>query len=321
MRISIFKDFKIPTLLGLGVIIVGIIAGVFLVARDKVFITKAFPDLIAKEITLSNITDNSVTISWVTDGETTGFVRYGQNSVDENSALDERDNDLSKSGPKPHTIHYIVVKKLIPKTTYKYKVISGSLTDSEIATFTTSDPQTANYQKPIIGTVLENGTPIEEGIAYLKIDGASPQSALIKTKGGFLISLNNILSTASDKPFDLTDETIARIEVASGKGNASLSFKISQSQNLPVIKLGDTLDLTQNPDIATSAPIETPEPTPNSNNIMNFDLNGDGEINAADNAIILNNFGKNPKNRKADLNGDSVVDEKDLDLLSPQINQ
>lgn len=318
MRISILKDFKIPTILGLGIILIGIAAGVFLVIKDKVFITHAYPDLAAKEITITNISDNSAVISWITDGKTVGFVSYGQNSVDENSALDERDTKV----PSPYTIHYVTIKKLIPKTTYKYKVISGSLTNDEIKTFTTSNPQTASSQKPIIGTVLNSDTLIDEGIAYLHIDGANTQSALIKTKGGFLIPLSLILSADSDTPFTLTDETVAKVEIVSGKGNATVSFKISQAQNLPVIKIGDNLDLTQNQYIVLPTPSPTQEPSQAVNNTPpGFDLNGDGQVNAADNAILLNNFGKNPKNIKADLNGDGVVDEKDLLLMRQHIQQ
>lgn len=313
MKISILKDLKIPTVLGLGIIIIGIIIGVFLVLQGKTFITHAYPDLTPKNITISNISDNSATISWETDGATVGFVTYGQESSEENPVLDERDGIPPNGKPNPHTTHYVIIKKLMPKTEYKFKVVSGSSTKSQAKTFTTSNPQAATSKQPVIGTVLDNDTPLEEGIAYLKIDSATIQSALIKTKGGFLIPLNNILSTGSNEPMALTDETIAKIEVVSTKGTAGISFKISQSQHLPVLKLGDNLDLTENQDV--------PQPILNLSGITNFDLNGDGETNAADNAIVLNNFGKNPKDKTADLNNDSVVDEKDLELISKHINQ
>lgn len=312
MRTSVARELKIPTLFGLGIIIIGIIAGVFLVIKDKTFTTKASPNLETKEISVSNISDTSATISWVTDGETTGFVNYGQVSVEENLALDDRD---TTGKPSLHALHYVTIKKLKPKTEYKFKIISGSLKNGEIKTFQTTNPQTISFEKPVIGTVFDKNTPISEAIAFLNVEGALTQSALIKTKGGFLIPLNNLISIDSQEILPISPATLAKIKIIAPNGTATMSIRISQGQDLPAIRLGDNIDLTQ------TEPMQTPIPIEQKNELKSFDLNGDGQVNAADNSIILNNFGKNPKNKKADLNDDEVVDNKDLELLSPHINQ
>ena len=60
---------------------------------------------------------------------------------------------------------------------------------------------------------------------------------------------------------------------------------------------------------------------PSASSLTKYDLNGDGKINAADNAIILLNFGKNPKDKKADINEDGMVDQKDLELMSQKLEE
>lgn len=304
--ITFLKEFKIPTILGISIIFAGIIAGVLLVVKDKVFITKASPDLNPQNITISNITDESVTISWQTSAPTTGFIKYGKSSTDEQSALDDRDN----KSPQDHSVHYITLKNLMPKTTYKYQIVSGKAI-FETSEFITADPiQNQSGIQPIIGSVLADKTALSEGIVYLSIDGAKVQSTLIKNNGSFLIPLAATRDLSLSNLFTFTLETTAKISVTSPVGGATVLFKLNpQNQTLPTINIGDNLDLTN---IKPKTPI----------NEMNvFDLNEDGEVNSADNAVILNNLNKPVTDKKIDLNNDGVIDQKDLDLLSKNINQ
>lgn len=311
MSIMSLKEFRIPTILGLGIILVGIVAGVLLVMKDKTFITKASPDLAPRDINLTNIEDESVTISWQTSAPATGFVKYGQAQSDEQTILDERDSKL----PGNYSTHHVTIKNLLPKTTYKYKIISGKAT-SEVLHFTTASPiASQNGFRPIVGSILDDDQPLKEGIVYLSIDGAVSASSLVKNNGNFLIPMTFIRNSDLTDVFNLTDETTAKLTVMSPKGTATALFKVnSAGENLPSLKLGDNLDLT---DVVIN--MATPAPAPD--DLSKFDLNDDGQINSADNAVILNNFGKNPKDKKADLNKDGVVDQKDLELLSKHINQ
>ncbi len=300
--------FKIPTVLGLGIIVFGIVAGVFLVVRQQSYISKASPDLLAQNIAITNISDNSAVISWQTSAPAASFVTYGQSSPDEQTALDDRDTSPPSAGPKIHLFHYITIKNLLPKTTYQYKIIS-SKTVSAVNKFTTASPLPQTGFSPVIGTVLDDNKSLDEGIAFLSIANAALQSALIKTEGNFLIPISQLRKADLSDNYPSTEETIAKLTIVSASGEANALFKLIDSGNLPPLRLGENLDLT-------TAPAPTPPPQVNK-----FDLNNDGKINAADNAVILNNFGKNPKDKRADLNGDNVVDQKDLDLMAKQINQ
>lgn len=299
------NKFKIPTLLGLSVIAFGIFGGVFLNLREQTIISKASPDVTPKNITLSNIGDDSVTISWQTSTPVASFVKFGQANSDERVILDDRDT----KNPQPYTIHYVTIKNLLPKTTYQYKVVSNKI-QSDILKFTTAVPLSAQTGfQPIIGSVLDNNTPVEEAIIYLSIADSVIQSALTKTEGNFLIPISQIRKADLSDTYPLTEDTIAKLTILSEKGEATLLFKLGNfDKELPPITLGENLDFTTS-----------------SYDLDKYDLNGDGKINAADNATVLQNFGPPTagglKNKRTDLNKDGIVDQEDLDLMSKQINQ
>lgn len=299
------NKFKIPTLLGLSIILIGIITGVILTLREQVFISQASPNAKAQNITLSNISETEITISWQTSTPATSFITFGQESPNETTVLDDRDTNPAPdgAGPKAHSIHYVTIKNLLPKTSYQYKIISGK-TQSEILKFTTATPPSEQTGfRPIIGSVLSGGKPLDEGIVYLSIAGATTQSALIKSSGNYLIPISYIRKSDLSDSFSLSENTTVKLTVVSDQGQANALFKLKTTVNsLPPINLGENLDLT-------------------TQDLSEYDLNGDGKINAADNAILLDNFGKNPKDKKTDLNEDGVVDQKDLDLMAKQINQ
>lgn len=291
------NKFKIPTLLGLSVIIVGMVAGVYLTLREQTFFSQAAPDPTPRNITITNITENSVTISWQTGFAVTSFITFGQNTPAEQTALDDKD----KSSPKPYLTHYVTLKNLMPKTDYQFKIVSGN-SPSEIERFQTAPPLSNQSRlTPVIGSVLANDTQIVEGIAYVSIPGASIQSALVKAGGNFLIPLSDIRNNdLSD--YQPEEGVIAKLTIYTDRGEAGMLFNLQTALSpLPPVRIGQNIDLTTELNI--------------------YDLNDDGKINAADNAIILQSFGKKSAGNKADLNNDRVVNQKDLDLISQRIKE
>ena len=161
-----FNKFKIPTILGLGLIFTGIAAGVFLVLREQTFLSQAAPNLTPQNITFTNISDDSVVISWQTTSAVSSFITFGQNNLSE-QVLDDRDNNPPAGGLKPHLTHYFTLKNLLPKTNYQFKITSGKIT-SDILKFETASPLTNGSEfTPIIGSILDGSTPVNDGITYL----------------------------------------------------------------------------------------------------------------------------------------------------------
>ncbi len=299
MKFESINKFKIPTILGLGLIAAGIISGVLLVIKDQIFLTKASPNLIPQNITVSNIEDEEVTISWQTSAKTSSFVTFGTKNPQEKQGLDDRDTQT----PKAYFLHYVTIKNLQPDTTYLFKITSGRFT-SEVKDFKTA--KSASFQNgfgPIIGTVFDGGSPLEEAIAYLSISDATIQSARLTNLGNFLIPISLMRKVDLSDTFQPKIGDVAKLTIIASKGTSSLLFKMeAQGVELPPINLGQSIDLTP--------PIQE---------LDKFDLNADKFINAADHSIVLKNFGKNPKDKRADLNGDGVVDNKDLEEISKRI--
>lgn len=306
------SKFKIPTLLGLAIIILGIIVGVFLVLREQVFTSHATPDVTPENITISNVSDTEATISWETSSPIFSFITYGQTNPDEQTALDVRDSSPKNGSSKLHSMHYFTLKNLLPKTIYQYKIISGKKS-SDLQKFTTAAPLSQQSEfSPIIGSVIDKDKPLSEGIVYLSIADATTQSALINSSGNFLISLSQIRKADFSDRFILSPETVVKLTIVSSDGQSNALFTLAAAEkNLPPIKLGADIDLTN----------IIPSPSPATGDLNIYDLNNDGKINSADNAVLLQNFGKNPQNKKADINKDGVVDIKDLSLMAKQINQ
>lgn len=299
---------SMPTLLGLSVILLGIIGGVFLVlSQNQTLISKASPDQMPKNITLANIEPESISISWQTSTPTTGFVTFGTSSPDEKTALDDRD-----STPTTRITHHVTLKKLLPSANYKLKIFSGKVPYQEIIEFTTASSQDKqNGFKPVIGSVLSGQDPLLDGIVYLNISKAITSSTTIREFGNFIIPISTLRSENLKDIFIPQKDMIIKLTVVSDQGEGTALARITDSDTSIVLKIGQNLDLTK----------VKPSPPPTVFELNIFDLDNNGSINAADHAIVLQNFGKNPKEKRADINKDGVVDQKDVELISQKINQ
>lgn len=300
-KLASLTKFRIPTILGLGLVILGIGSGVFLVIQNQSLTAKAGADQTPKNITISNLEDTQTTISWQTDTPTTGFVTYGINSPDEYTAFDDRDNQ----SPKSYYTHIVTLTHLTPQTSYNFKIISGK-TSSEVQKFTSLQTLKQNRFKPIVGTVVAQQQLLDDGLAHLSITGAV-QSSIIKN-GNFLIPISTL---------DIQNDTIGKLTIVSNMGTATALIRLADLTGpIGPIKLGDNLDLTVNQITPTPTPTSVPNPV-----LLKYDLSGDGLINSSDYAVVLRNFGKSPQNNRADLNNDGVVDQKDLSEMSKKINE
>lgn len=307
---DLLNKFKIPTILGLAVIILGLVSGVYLIFREQIFLSRAAPNITPLNVIFSNQTGDSVTVSWQTVSPAASFVTYGQNNPSEQTTLDDRDSDGQTSTPTPRLIHYTTIKKLLPKTKYQLKIVSGKFS-SEVYNFETSAPLAeAGEFTPVIGSVLQQEEkPVEDGVVYLSLSDAAIQSAMVK-KGNFLIPVSQIAKADFSGTFTPKEEQLAKLTIRTPQGESTVQFMLES--NLPPlapIALGQNIDFTS----------QTEESEVTEAELDSFDLNSDGIINAADNAIILDNFGKKPKDPRSDLNSDGKIDQIDLDLMAEKI--
>lgn len=299
-------EIKIPTLLGLSILIVGLVAGVLLVNTNQIFKSKASQSEAPKNIQVANLSDTSASIYWQTDQAANGFIKAGISNSLNLTFRDDRDSQ----SPQPRQLHFVTLTNLAPDTTYYYKIASGADTfPATPLTFkTTSNLPLSSYQ-PIIGTVVDSSLqPIPEAIVTLELPGAQNLASITKISGSFVLPLASLRTQDQSQSFQIPEAGIsAKLVIFDLQRSSRVNLHLpATTLPLPPITLGQDLDL--------STPIASPTASVNF-----FDLNKDGVANALDRSIILKNYGKNPKRTDADLNNDGVVDQKDLQLFDQSI--
>jgi len=244
------KKYTIPTILGLVVLLGGTAAGIFLIRKGPTFLLKATPGVTPKQIKVTNITDTSFTVSWITEEPTEGFVHFGQTSSLGNIATDDRDA-ISRKTISSST-HHVSIKNLKPKTKYYFKIGSGGKTfDNSGSAWEVTTANTPTSEVPpsdIVSGEVENqdGTPGEGAIVYLSIANMTPQSTLVHTSGNWLIALNNAFSSDLSG-YASYDKQAQIIEIfVQGEEKTATAITTTGNDNpIPKITLGKNYDFRQ----------------------------------------------------------------------------
>ena len=159
----------------------------------------------------TNVRDISFTVSWLTNVEASGEVRYGTDpaSLDQ-IAYDDRGVDTSDD------THYVTLQGLTPETTYYFDVGSGPTTDDNDGahyTVTTGPTLGLPPSDTIYGQVFkEDGTtPAEGAIVYITLrdadgsgssDQAATLAALVDSNGYWYTNLGNARTADLTAYFD-----------------------------------------------------------------------------------------------------------------------
>lgn len=248
------------------ILISGLLVGLYLLSQQTNLFPKAAPQITPQEVKISNLSDNSFTVSWVTpDKPTIGFVSYGQGNLTE-TALDDRDT----AGPKPRTTHHITLKNLIPQTTYLFKISSAGQTFDNngqpySVTTTPTTQDTPPLPQPIFGKVkTADSKPPQEAVVYVEIGEGTLLSSYTRADGNWLVTLNNARTKDLSTYLTPQDQDRVAVTIQAGiEGFISKATTLAKKNELSAITLNKT-----------SAP-QKPSAVPG-------DLNGDGVVNAFD---------------------------------------
>ncbi len=308
---------KIPTLLILILLSALIIVGI----NAKPYLSQVLPTKNASAsfaITQSNLTPQSITISWFTNTLVPSELIY---TTDKNfwqevkSAKDDRDQEAQN-----HNLHFVTLQELLPSTTYYFKIGSQPVLSSSNQ-FTTP-PQIKNTDlkiPPLVGSVASsNLQPLSDALVVLEIPNYFPLFTYTNQTGNFVLPIK-LLFKKSDltQTLDLSQSSDITLIISKDNQASKINLKLENVHTpLPPVILGQDLDLTyyQSTNSANLANLQ-PTPAPQ----FNFDVNGDGIINSLDLSMIQSNIGKKKFNPKADINGDGSVDQIDLDLIKQAI--
>lgn len=193
-RTGIF-DKRIPTIIGIVILIGGLVAGILLVGKPQSLLTKAGPTSVPKNVKVSNKRAESVTISWTTDVPVTGLLKYSDNPSNLSlPGADTRDQVSGTAGV--FTTHYVVLTNLNPDKTYYFEIVGGSASynDNDKPYQVRTGAKTSLGAEDLIsGKIISNeGQGIDGVVVYVEVDGGETLSALTENGGVWQLDLGQI---------------------------------------------------------------------------------------------------------------------------------
>lgn len=236
------KKNKIPTIIGILILLVGTFAGVFFLQKNQVFKIGADATEMPKDVRTSNLTDTSATISWVTESATTNFINWGKSQQSLGSLENESETN------QKFVTHSITLTGLEPVTNYYFQINSeGNTYDNNGLPwqFTTGPQLSVNQNSiPVSGSVItSSGQPSKRAIVYVTVDGYI-LSTLTSDEGNFFLQLNGVRGSdlKSIAKIDIT-KTLLNVSVQSQNRETSLAQIFPQSANpIPPLVLGQSKD-------------------------------------------------------------------------------
>lgn len=252
------KKKNIPTILGIVILLIGTFAGVFFLGMRQIFKIGADTSVAPQDIRTSNISDNSATISWTTDKETTNFITWGESSASVNK-IEKETQDNQK-----FTTHSITISGLKPNTKYFYKINSeGENFDNKGIPWEFTTGQTLNVNPNSIilsGTVLtSSGQPVTRALVYANISGYI-LSTLTSDTGNFVFQLASARSQDLGSYLTIDEsQTLVQISVTAGLSGVTSAQVFPQSgRPMPPIILGQVYDFRNSePSNGTQVPNAT----------------------------------------------------------------
>lgn len=192
---------RIPTLIGLIFLVVALGVGVFFIGKGPgIFAPRATPETTPKKVKVTNVTDNSFTISFLTDSNVAGFVKYGTTASELKSQASD-DRDQLTGGVGEYQTHHITVRGLTENTDYYYVLGtgSGSTFDNNGSAFQVKTARRSGVPsaaKIIDGSVTnQSGGPADGALVYVSLEGAGEMSTLVKNSGSWALPLSNARTT------------------------------------------------------------------------------------------------------------------------------
>lgn len=261
MNVKEFFSKRIPTILGILFLVGGLGVGIFIVNQGTGgFLPKASPETTPKNVKITNITDNTFTVSFITDTAVPGYVKYGT-ETNKLSSQTSDDRDQLSGSVGQFTTHHVTLRSLSPSTTYYFAIGTAS---REIYTDNGKPYQVATAPKigaapeafTAYGSVVTKAsTPASDSIVYVSLDGASPLSTLVKSSGSWAIPLSTARTKNLSSYAQTTPDTQIDIFVQ-GKDATSVStgkVTVAKTQPVPTITLGQSLSIETTASTATPA--------------------------------------------------------------------
>jgi hypothetical protein len=231
------KEKRIPTILGLILLIGGVIAGVSLSGERTNTRSKASGDCTPINPQVTNVTNQSIDVSFTTNAQCLANI-----VVDNRTVTDFRYVDTGVKESSNRT-HYFSVNNLKENSEYNFTIISGgdSYNHPNYKVTTGKRPNTSIPTSNLAwGRVFNPDLSSAEGsVVYLNIPGASPLSAIVTSNGNWNISLANSFNEEKNNWFPLPSNQSEDFIIISNDGQATqITGNTSRNNPVPDIIIG-----------------------------------------------------------------------------------
>ncbi|TSC85740.1 MAG: hypothetical protein G01um101416_811 [Microgenomates group bacterium Gr01-1014_16] len=257
-------ELRLPTILGLLVVGVGLGAGLILVKNPLRLQSFASEEEIPAEVKVSNVTDSSFTVSWITGKTVSGFVQYGEGEGSLELVMsDDRDQEKGEVGG--YYTHYVTLRGLAENKEYFYKIGSGKelFGDEDKPYEITTGPGLENTPVADVsyGQIVDKeNNPVEGAIIYLNLPGSDTASAISKNNGAWVIPVATV-RTEDLSSFVTYDKAVTEVEIFAQGGEAGVSNVSTTTANdspVATIELGKDYERSVNAEpVPTGAVADT----------------------------------------------------------------
>lgn len=245
-----FWNKRIPTLLGIFVLTLGIGLTTFLTNKETFFQIKAGPTQQPQNVRITNITDTSFTVSYTTSDKITGSINYGKDQALGLTALDSRDKQ--SGNVKTYKVHNIEVNNLSPQSQYYFTILSGQDTylnnnqPFQVSTGPTISNTSQSAMKLKGKIILPTGNSPLEGIIYITSENSEVFSTLITESGSYEIPLGLIRTGNLSSYFTFNQNSLIKMLVYGDGLTSNVSLLGSQTESVPTITLSKDYDFASN---------------------------------------------------------------------------
>jgi hypothetical protein len=236
----------IPRVFGIFILLSSLLT-IFWLSRNVVlFGAKAALGNTPKNIQISNITNKSLTVSYVTDEAVNGTLNYGPSTDLGAVAFDTRDTD----SPTPRKTHYVTIDNLTPDTKYFFSIASGdSVFQNDTVPYeattakTVPDEQSVPSEIAISGNVtLDGNIAPEEAIAYLKTADSQIISSLLKPNGNYELKIGTLWKADLSEQILLNPKSKLSLRIIDPTLESTISFLANEANPVPPIILSKDYD-------------------------------------------------------------------------------
>ncbi len=247
---------RIPTIVGILLVlsVIGIIAFFEWFEKSP---TSASGSIVPVNIQLTNISDTSFSVVWVTGIPATGIVSVTSGKLAPMTYVDDRDTNGKLNR---YTTHMVTVRSLTPSTQYAFQLLSNgkSFTNNgspyRISTASILQSGTSGLE-PAYGIINDTkGSPLSDAIILLTLEQGQVLSTLTSASGSWLIPLSLARTLLLDRYIDGSERRTETIRVVWNDQEASAITDTLNDSPVPTMVLGKTYDFRRQQAATKSTP-------------------------------------------------------------------